>query len=324
MKVFYYKVKKLARIREDYETINWVSVELNGYSETRTIADFPHAKKWMYAKMSGRNFYRTDENTGKEIERYWTRSIPELESTVISESIALEAIQAPVSFTPAITTTKSENRYTGNNERSYVAEKLQDVLNKIDSQRINHANNLRDSRALLSKIKSNFYNYALNIYLQAKFEGITETLFQRTKKTVDEKLQVRCPHAIKKLVAAYNRIDSSNEEELSQAMSSCRNVLKDFADSVFPASDDKYKRKDGTEISVTDDKYKNRLIAFIEENEKRTNKEYLQARTNDLVGRIHSLNDMLSKGAHIGIDSEFANICIIDTYLVIGSMLNYL
>ena len=71
--------------------------------------------------MSGRNFYRTDENTGKEIERYWTRSIPELESTVISESIALEAIQAPVSFTPAITTTKSENRYTGNSERSYVA-----------------------------------------------------------------------------------------------------------------------------------------------------------------------------------------------------------
>jgi hypothetical protein len=39
-----YKIKKLARIREDYETINWVSVELNGYSETRTIADFPHKK----------------------------------------------------------------------------------------------------------------------------------------------------------------------------------------------------------------------------------------------------------------------------------------
>ena len=132
--------------------------------------------------MSGRHCYETDGKTGREIEKYWVRSIPELESTVISESIALEAIQAPASFTPAITTTKSENRYTGNNERSFVAEKLQDVLNKIDSQRINHANKLRDSRALLSKIKSNFYNYTLNIYLQAKFEGVAETLFQRKKR----------------------------------------------------------------------------------------------------------------------------------------------
>lgn len=312
------KIKKLARLREDYETINWVNVELNGYSETRTIQNFPHKDKFKYAKLSGRNNYTIDENK-QEIEKFWIRSIPELESKIISSKISLESIQAPSSFTPAIITSKTQLM----GEQSYVKEKMQDVLNKIEAQRITHANNIMESQALLSKIKNNFYNYVLNIYLSSKFENVTETLFQKTKRIVDEKLTMLCPDAIKKLVAAYNRFDSTNEEELSQAMSSCRNVLKEFADAVYPPSKDKYIRRDGSEISVTDDKYKNRLIAFIEENEKRTNKVYLQARTSDLVARIHSLNDLLSKGTHIGIDKEYVNICIIDTYLVLGSMLNY-
>ena len=317
------KIKKLARLREDYDAINWVNAEINGYAETRTIPNFPHEQKFTYAKRSGRSTFQKDEGSQTEKEMFWIWSIPEIESSIISASISLESIQAPSSFTPAITTSSSETQLMGKSSNSFVQEKLQDVLSKIEVQKQAHAKNLMDSRALLSKIKNNFYNYVLNAYLQAKFEGITETMFEKTKKVVDEKLQVMCPDAMKKLVAAYNRMESTNEEELSQAMSSCRNVLKEFADSVFPATDTKYKRKDGTEISITDDKYKNRLIAFIEENEKRTNKKYLQARTSDLIERIHSLNDLLSKGTHVGIDVEFVNICIIDTYLVIGSMINY-
>jgi hypothetical protein len=264
-----------------------------------------------------------DEKSEKEIEKYWIASVPEIESRIVSESVALESIHTPTSFTPAITTSSSKTQMFGESSQSFVQEKLQDVLTRIEAQKQAHATNLMEHRSLLSKIKSNFYSYALNAYLQAKFENVTESLFQKTKLLVDEKLQKICPDAMKKLVAAYNRVDSQNQEEWSQAMSSCRNVLKEFADSVFPARNEKYKRKDGTELVITDDKYKNRLIAYIEENEKRTNKKYLQDRATDLIERIHSLHDILSKGTHAEIDIEFVNICIIDTYLVLGSMINY-
>lgn len=317
------KIKKLARIREDYDSIHWVNIELNGYDETRTIPNFPHSRKFEFAKNSGRSVFHKDKTTGKETEKFLIRSIPELESKILSETIFLESIQPPASFTPAITTSSRETQLSGKSSQSYVKETLRDVLSKIEAQKQEHAKSLMEAQSLLSRIKSNFYNYVLNAYLQAKFEGVTESLFQKTKLIVDEKLQKICPDAMKKLVAAYNRVDSENEEELSQAMSSCRNVLKEFADAVFPSCREKYKRSDGSELVVTDDKYKNRLIAFIDENEKRTNKKYLQARASDLIERIHSLNDLLSKGTHVGIDKEFVNICIIDTYLIIGSMINY-
>ena len=181
---------------------------------------------------------------------------------------------------------------------------------------------VKHNKTLLSKIRNSVYNYVLNINLQLKFESITESVFQNTKEVVDKKLATICPEAMKKFLAAYDRLKSNNSEEWSQALSSCRNILKDFADYIFPAQSKPVTLSDSSEVMVTDDKYKNRLLAFIDKELKGNKRRLLLARAADLSNRIHCLNDMLSQGTHEELELTDVNMCVIDTYLLIGSLIS--
>jgi hypothetical protein len=94
-----------------------------------------------------------------------------------------------------------------------VIEKYQYVLTAIAGQRNALINGITHKKALLTKIKNTVYDYVLNINLQLKFENITESVLQRTKERVDKKLSEICPTAMKKFVAAYERLKSPNPEE---------------------------------------------------------------------------------------------------------------
>jgi len=316
------KCKKLARLRDDFDAINWFTAELSGYGTNINIPGITRDDIERYAGMSGRFTINIDPTTKKETHKYWTPSVSEIEADIQTNLITLQNTQPPSNFTPAIRKHSFDSRYTGATASEHVVEKYQDVLNNIQIKRSQISNLIKDYRALLSKIKNNIYNYVLNINLQLRFEHTTESIFQKTKIQVDKKLNTICPDAIRKFVAAYNRLSSDNPEEWSQAMSTCRNVLKEFADFVFPPQNEKYRNKNGETLDVADDKYKNRLIAFIDQQTHGDKGKFTKSRLNDLMARIHSLIDLLSKGTHVGLDLQDVNICVIDAYLLIGSLLN--
>ena len=245
----------------------------------------------------------------------------EIEADIQTNLIVLEKLQPPSQFTPAISKSSYQSIYTGPTSSEYVVEKYQDVLNALSQRKDAISELIKNYRSLLSKIKNSVYNYVLNINLQLRFETVTESIFQNTKVVVDKKLADVCPSAMKKFVAAYNRLDSDNPEEWSQAMSSCRNVLKEFADYVFPAQKENYRKKNGEELVVSDDKYKNRLLAFIDKSTSGDKGKFLASRVADLEIRIHTLNDLLSKGTHVGLDLQDVRICVLDAYLLIGSLI---
>jgi hypothetical protein len=316
------KCKKLARLRDDFDALNWFTVELCGYGKEINITGISIQDKERYAGFSGRYTTTTDPNTKKEVYKYWITSVSEIESDIQTNLINLQNALPPTNFTPAVSKHSFESIYTGPTTNEYVVEKYQDVLNTVQSKRNQLSLAIKNSQSLLSKIKDNVYNYVLRINLQLRFERTTESIFQTTKTTVDKKLDKICPEAIKQFIAAYNRLSSDNREEWSQAMSSCRNILKEFADFVFPAQKEKYKNSNSEMLDVTDDKYKNRLIAFIDQNTSGDKGKFTKARLGDLMSRIHTLNDLLSKGTHVGLDLQDVNICVIDTYMLIGSLLN--
>src|SRR4051794_25987828 len=115
----------------------------------------------------------------------------------------------------------------------------------------------------------------MDINLQLKFENVTESVFQTTKEQVDKELSKLCPSVMKTFIAAYERLRSNSPEEWSQALSSCRNILKSFADAVFPPQSEEYKKRDGTLLVVTDITYKNRLLAFLDQSLKSGNRKKL-------------------------------------------------
>ena len=312
------KCKKLARLRDDFDALNWFRLELTGYSNRLIVAEIDDIEKEEYAKKSNRLLIKDNKDTEKQETYYYIASVSSLESEIASDTIALQNLSPPSNFTPAVR--KSAYPY----QTETVVEKYQDVLNSIKMQRNNIIERISTNKSLLSRIKDSVYNYVLQINLQLKFENVTESLFQETKQKVDKRLSEICPDAMKKFTAAYNRLEADNPEEWSQAMSSCRNVLKEFADSVFPAQKDKFVKKNGEELVVTHDKYKNRILAFIDKQTSGDKNKLLASRMSDLTTRIHSLNDLLSKGTHEGIVKEDVNLCVIETYFYIGSLLNYI
>ena len=316
------KCKRLARLRDDFDALNWFTAELHGYGPDTDILGITREDLERYAGMSGRYTINTDPETRKEVKKYRTPSVSEIEADIQSNLVALENLKPPSKFTPAVSKHSFENVYTGLTSSEHVVEKYQDVLNLLNQRRNAMSEAIKSHRSLLSKIKNSVYNYVLAINLQLRFENITESIFQETKVSVDKRLSEICPDAIKKFIAAYNRLNSDNPEEWSQAMSSCRNVLKEFADYVFSPQKEPYKKRNGEELVVSDDKYKNRLLAFIDKSVSGDIGKFHASRTSDLEIRIHILNDLLSKGTHVGLNLQDVNICVLDTYLLIGSLLS--
>lgn len=315
------KSKKLARLRDDFVALDWFTAELNGYALDAEIPGITREDLERYADMSGRFRIRTDPKTNEKKRVYWTFSISEIEADIQSDLVALENLRPPSQFTPSVSKQSYHNKFTGPTSYETVVETYTDALNAINARKRELSEEIRSRRSLLSIIKNNVYNYVLNINLQIRFETVTESIFQQTKVLVDKRLAKICPSAMKKFIAAYNRLKSDNTEEWSQAMSSCRNVLREFADYVFPAQKKSYKKKDGQELIVSDDKYKNRLLAFIDKKSTGDKGKFLSSRMSDLESRIHALNNMLSTGTHIGLEVQDVMICVLDTYLLIGSLI---
>jgi hypothetical protein len=315
------KCLRIARLRNDFDAIKWFTLELSGYKQSDILPDISAQDIPQAIIKSGRGYTEKNEQTREEKEFYWPHSVTEIEAIVHSQQEYLKNLRTPESFQPAIEKTSSSNQMFGSSSNERVVETLGSVLSNIERQKNSILTDIKWGKSLLSKIRTHIYNYILNINFQVKFENVTESIFQETKEHVDAQLSVICPDAIKKFVAAYDRLSSDNPEEWSQAMSSCRNVLKEFADHVFPARKEPYKKRNGEDLPVTDKQYKNRLLAFIDINTTGDKNKFLSSRASDLDSRIHSLNDLLSRGTHEGIDITDVRILVLDTYFLIGSLL---
>lgn len=316
-----FKCMKLARLRDDFDAINWFTTELHGYSNAVELPGINSSDRERYAKKSGRMQLEFEPNSDDEKRTYSTSSVCEIEVRIQSLLTEMESLQPPAQFTPSVNKRSYETKFTGAQSTETVIETYQNIIDNIRLRKNKMTGQLLTFRSLLSKIRTNIYHYVLNINLQLRFEAVTESIFQETKLTVDKLLSEICPDAIKKFVAAYDRINSDNSEEWSQAMSSCRNILKEFADHVFPASTQPYTQTNGETLIVTDDKYKNRIMAFVDSKVTGERGRWMSSRISDLGNRIHSLNDLLSKGTHVGIELTDVRMCVLDTYFLIGSII---
>lgn len=292
-----YKGLRLARLKNDFESISWLNYELQGYSDK----DDSSTEKVKALTKSGRFTHTTDKN-GEIQTQYYIKSIPELEAQIDSTKQIMNNIKLPTSF-----------------EGNMILLAIQKVEDRLASNR----NFITSNVNVINKVKSSFYNYVIKIYYETKFQNYTQNLFTNLKKEVDDKLYEINPDIIKQFVSIYDRLSANNEIEWSQAMSTCRNVIKCFADGVFPASNENYKCKNGKELDVKDNHYKNRIIAYMDLKINGDKKILLESRFSDLLTRIQKIHDMLSNGTH---NSEFSytdvQMCIIQTYFLLGDLIN--
>lgn len=173
-----------------------------------------------------------------------------------------------------------------------------------------------------ANIKAKIYEYALNTYYQLNLSENIENILSEYKTIMNERLFKIVPDSREKLDSITKNLNSKNCEDWSNAVHSCRKLLQNLADNLYPASNEKLK-KNGKEIAVGKENYINRLIAFIEDNAESNKFKQIVGSDLKYIGeRLDAIYESNNKGSHKTIRTiEEANRYIIHTYLFIGDVL---
>ena len=172
----------------------------------------------------------------------------------------------------------------------------------------------------MQTIRGRLYQYVLQTYQYLKYGNAAEGTFAAFRVLADQKLKKLCPQAIDKLSASYNNLNSSNPEDWANAVHSCRRILIDLADALYPP------RKEPVivgrkEIKVGEEQYTNRLVQFIAgRSESETYRDVVGADLSNIGKRLDAIYSAGNKGTHEEVSKDEAARYIVHTYLLISDI----
>lgn len=300
------KTSRLARLLNDFDMQATMAYEAGGYP---IEGGHVPPEAWRLAVAAGRKFTDKDDTTGKPGEFIYPFSIEQLEQEVRATESALAAAHDPdVSLS-------SSNEY----------QHVKPISNFQERKYIRSSSAVASGR--LASRRALIHQYVSEKHYQLRLSGIAEDIFSRVREKVDSGIGSKVPDAVKRLSAVYANLQSDNPENWSNAVHSCRRILEDLADAVFPPTEAiRKKAVDGKTIEIKLGKlnYTNRILAFVED-------RAASQRYADIVGsQISFLGDRLDavfaasqKGSHETIISrEEADRYVVYTYLLVGDVLS--
>lgn len=299
------KTSRLARLLNDFDFQKIMEYEVGGYP-TKPSGVQPEI--WRIAKIAGRIFYKESSKDEKVNEFMYTETIGELEQIVNSGDASIAAARDP------------DISVSSSNPNQYVSA---GIVNR--RERLNLRENIRIAAKKLSSRRSFLYNYVLNKHYELKYSSIADDIFTRIRTRVDSHISELLPDAVKKFLAVYDSLLSDNPENWANAVHSCRRILQELADFLFPPID-KPRIKDVNgkpiEIKLGKDNYINRLIAFVEDNtDSMRFQELVGSQLGYLGDRLDSIFAATQKGSHSSVSKEEADRYVVYTYLIVGDLL---
>lgn len=302
------KASRLARLLNDFSHQKVMEYEARGYPSTPdgVVPDI-----YRLAALAGREFQQKDSKSDEVKNYIYRTSIEELEKELKSLDAALAAARDPdVSVSSA-------------NPHQMV---WNPVGNKFERDTLRTS--AARSQQRLSARRSFIYSYVLRRHYELKYSGIADDIFSRVREKVDSAIGEKVPDAVQKLAAVYENLQSENPEDWSNAVHSCRRILQDLADTIYPPTEDKSIEVNGKQktIKLGPDNYINRLIAFIEA--RATSERFSEIVGSQLgyIGdRLDSIFKAAQKGSHTKIvTKEEADRYVVYTYLIVGDILSLL
>lgn len=299
------KTSRLARLLNESEMQTIMQYEAGGYPTTGKGVP---RDVWELAVHAGRKFEEKGAGSSEIKEYIFQESIEELEKQVDLGEVALQAANDPdVSVTSANPHQHVINPMGNMYERRLIRADLTKALKRLSSRR------------------GFIHSYILRKNSELKYSGIADDIFSRVRKRVDRAIGTHVPESVQKLIAVHENLRSDNAEDWSNAVHSCRRILQDLADSIYPPRDDIDKEIDGETrvIKLGQENYINRLVAFIEENSASIRYSEIVGSHLRFVGdRLDSVFKAAQKGSHGTIVSpEEADRYVIYTYLIVGDIL---
>ena len=290
------KAMRLARLRDDSEVRTWLNFELVGYpnsEEGRKYMDL----MWRW----------TDKP--KDI-GYWI-PLGAINGTIAAMQIQIQQLQVPnvqLSLASAnphefVTGIGGKNAAGLSGPASAVLYRLSDL-----TTRISILNSIR------SRVLARVHRFVCETYYALAFSGVAESIFQKYQVSIDASLRETAPDVLEKIPSISDRLAAGDREAVSQAMNSCRRMIKAFADAVYPPSDSPV-TIDGQQFQVTADKDLNRIYLFLR------NGCRSESRRDRLRQGLHRIHERASAGSHADVTPGEAKALFLSTYLVLGEIL---
>ena len=184
---------------------------------------------------------------------------------------------------------------------------------------------MEDATEELASRRTLIHDYAIRKHYEIRFSGLAEDVFGRIRSRIDSSVGSAVPDAVRKLTSVHDNLASDNPEDWSNATHSCRRVLQDLADAVFPPRDKPRTRvvhDKEIEIRLGADQYINRLIAYIEDSsESGRFREIVGSHLRYMGDRLDALFKAGQIGSHSTVTKEEADRCVVYTYLLVGDIL---
>lgn len=299
------KAVRLARLLNDSEHERMFSLEASGYP--RTPDGIPNPE-WAIALRANRGYKERDAKTQEVRQFAYTDSIDEIEQEIEACKMRLQSSgNAPAS------SNAPHNPFIPPPHMAYIQE------------RENTINNIRKLTERRAERRTLIHQYALRLHYELKFSEIAADVFARLRERVDHAVGSAVPESVKRFTAVYENLASDNPEDWSNAVHSCRRILQDLADVLYPPREDREIDTQGKKrvVRLGADNYINRLAAFAEE-------QATSARFEEIVGsnlsylgeRLDATFQAAQKGSHSTIVSrEEADRYVVYTYLLVGDLL---
>ena len=155
---------------------------------------------------------------------------------------------------------------------------------------------------------------------------IADEVFTRIRAQVDARIGKYVPGTIEKFASVHDNLRSMNPEDWSNAAHSCRRILKELADKLFPPQSEVRVKQAGNKtqpIKLGEEQYINRLITFVEEKSgSQRFREIVGSHLDFLGNRLDSICQGAHKGTHSTIiKMEEADRIVIYTYMILGDIL---
>jgi hypothetical protein len=299
------KASRLARLLNDSEMQIVFEHESSGYP---TTPDGVPPDTYKLAAFAGREFQHRDAN--KDSKKYvYLESIQDLERQISTAHTRLEAARDPNVSVASANPSQFVWAPPGNaKEREALENRIRTLSTRLSSR-----------RALL-------HRYIAARHYELKFSSISDDIFSRIRERVDGSIGRFVPEAVKKLSAVYENLTSENPEDWSNAVHSCRRVLQDLADSVFPPqAQDRAITVAGKQrtVKLGKDNYINRLLAFVgDQSDSERFDAIVGSQISYLADRLEAAFRAAQKGSHDTIVSrQEADRYVVYTYLVVGDIL---
>lgn len=179
---------------------------------------------------------------------------------------------------------------------------------------------INNVNAHLVHIKKNCHDHIAYLISKIKYAGTTKSSFDLLKEAVDDKFLEIDPELAEQMMLAFKSISSNNKEEWSQALTTCRRLLENLADNLYPANDKVINKR-----TFKQNQYINRLWQFMHETiESDTNKDLAKAHVDYLGSWLQANNTATNKGVHSEVTQLEATKFVFHIYLMLADLLEYL